>query len=151
FKGTTAGPFTVTAASAGLTSATQVETINPGAASVLAFTTTAQTLAAGTCSAIATVQRRDALGNAVTTGSTTVNLSVAPVTGFTFYSDPACGTAVASITIGAGASTGSFYFKGASTGSFAVTAAAAGLTSAVQTETITSATASVLVFTTAAQ
>src|SRR5204863_506306 len=82
------------------------------AGSVLVFTTTAQTLAAGACSAIATVQRRDQFANPVTAGSTTVNLSVAPVTGFTFYSDPACGTSVSSLIIGAGSSTGSFYFKG---------------------------------------
>src|SRR5207237_335272 len=99
FKGATTGSFAVTAASAGLTSATQVETINPAAASVLVFTTAAQTLAAGACSAIVTVQRRDQFGNAVTSGATTVNLSVAPVAGLTFYADPACGTAASSLTI----------------------------------------------------
>src|SRR5206468_60982 len=117
----------------------------------LVFTTTAQTLAAGACSAIATVQRRDQFGNAVTSDPTSVEQGEAPVTGFTFYSDPACGTPVASVTIGAGVSTGSFYFKGTSAGSFTVTAASAGLTSGTQVETINPAAASVLVFTTSAQ
>ncbi|HVE82945.1 MAG TPA: SBBP repeat-containing protein, partial [Myxococcales bacterium] len=125
FKGTVAGSYTVTAAAAGLTSVNQTETITALAASALSFTTSAQTVNAGSCSAVATVQRQDSFGNPVTSGSNTVNLTVNPTTGFTFYSDPACGTVSTSFTIGAGSSTGNFYFKGTASGSFTVTAASA--------------------------
>src|SRR5258708_25549228 len=64
----------------------------PPRSTLFPYTTLFRSLAAGTCSAIATVQRQDSFGNAVTAGATTVNLSAAPAAGVTFYSDPACGT-----------------------------------------------------------
>jgi len=151
WKGNAAGSFNVTASSAGLTSASQTEIINAGAAAVLAITTGPQTVPAGGCSGALTVERRDALGNAVIAGTTTVNLSETPVTAaFLFYLNVTCtGGTVTSALIGAGASTITFYFKSTLAGSFTVTAAAAGLTSANQVETITAGPDAALVFTTA--
>src|SRR5439155_4163809 len=63
FKDTKAGTSTLTAAASGLTSGTQAETINAASPSKLAFTTAGQTVVAGTCSTIATVQSQDGFNN----------------------------------------------------------------------------------------
>ncbi|HEY6099995.1 MAG TPA: hypothetical protein VIW03_11225, partial [Anaeromyxobacter sp.] len=60
FRGTAAGPLDVTAAGAGLAlAATQAETIVPAPADRLVFTTAPQSVAAGSCSAVASVEARD--------------------------------------------------------------------------------------------
>src|SRR5207248_1962646 len=142
---------TVTASATGFSSATQVETITAGTATVLAFSTGAQALTAGNCSGTVTVQSRDSLGNVSNVGSaTTVNLTSAS-TGNTFYSDSTCTTAVASVTIAASASSQNFWFKDTKSGSPTETAAATGFTSATQGETIAAGTANKLSFTSAAK
>src|SRR5206468_2518813 len=79
FKGTLARSVTVTAAGAGLSSPTQVETIAPGSPTALAFTTAGQSVTAGACSAQVAVEAQDALGNpSGVTASTSVALSAAP-------------------------------------------------------------------------
>src|SRR6185436_12481124 len=55
---------------------------------VLAFTTPPQTVVAGNCSGVMTVQARDVAGNPVAvSGATAISLSATPSTGFLFYSD----------------------------------------------------------------
>jgi hypothetical protein len=126
----------VTASASGVTSAVQTETINPAAPSRLAFTSTAQTVSAGACSAAATVRSQDAYGNASNvTSATTVSLSSTSGT-MTFYADSTCATAVTNRTIPAGTNAFSFYFEDTTAGSPTLTASAGGFTSAVQTETI---------------
>lgn len=138
FRGTAAGGATVTATATGLNPASQVEAVTPAVPDTLVFLTTPQTVAAGTCSAVATVQARDAFGNASPVGAaTTVTLSAAPATGFGFFTAVGCGTATASVTLAAGASQGNVFFRGTSSGVVQATAAAAGFASANQNETIT--------------
>ncbi|MBI1820966.1 MAG: hypothetical protein HYR79_04580, partial [Nitrospirae bacterium] len=74
FKDPATGTPTITAASTGLTSATQTETIAVGAASQLMITTTAQTVTAGVASGGVTVQAQDSAGN-LTSSTATVNLT----------------------------------------------------------------------------
>jgi hypothetical protein len=138
FKGTAPGSVTVTASSAPLNPANQTETIDPGAADHLVFTSGAQTRQAGACSAVVTLQSQDAYGNASNvTAATAVTLSAAPFSGFGFYSDPTCSTSVGSVTIPAGSSGASFYFRGTTAGTVTVTAAAAGMSpSPTEVETI---------------
>ncbi|MEW5737941.1 MAG: hypothetical protein AB1938_03390 [Myxococcota bacterium] len=152
FRATQVGTLTLTAASAGLTSAQQQATVTPGAAAALAFTTAAQSRTAGSCSGIATVQVRDSLGNASPVASaTSVGLVAAPAAGFTFFSDASCTTAVSAVSVPAGGATASFYFRGTAAGLVAVTASATGLASAQQSETITPAAAAALAFLTPAR
>src|SRR5205807_797862 len=95
FKDTRTGAPTLTAAAAGLTSATQVETINAAAASKLAFTSLSQSLTAGSCSAISSLQTQDPFGNPSNAGATIVNLSSGSPT-LKLYSDAGRTTQVAS-------------------------------------------------------
>jgi hypothetical protein len=149
FKGTTAQMVTVTAASAPLTQATQVETVSAAAAPTqLVFTTPALTVTAGACSAIASVQSRDSFNNVRAVAS---NTTVALTGATTFYSDAACTMAVTQVTLASGMDTVSFYFKANTTPSATVTATAAGLNPASQMETVNPAAPSVLVFVTAPQ
>src|SRR6185369_6955257 len=66
YTDTKAGTPTITAAStvpSTITSATQLETVNPAAASKLVFTTSAVTVTAGVASTTITVQRQDQFNN----------------------------------------------------------------------------------------
>src|SRR5205823_2552471 len=56
FKDTKSGSPTESASATGLATATQIEAINPAAAAALVFATAAQTVVAGACSGVATVQ-----------------------------------------------------------------------------------------------
>ena len=144
YADTTVGTPTLTAAASGLTSATQVETVNPIVASQLAFTTAPQTLTAGVVSNTITVALEDAFGNPIDATSTlTVNLSTTSAAG-TF-------TPVSPLTILAGASQVSFTYTDTIEGFPTLTAAASGLASATQQETVNAAVASQLVFSTAPQ
>ncbi len=155
FRGTASGPVTVTAAGAGIpTPATQIEDVNPAAPDRLVFTTAAQTVTAGLCSGLVTVESRDAYGNVAPVGAATaVTLSAAPASGFELFDAAGCGvTPIASVGLGAGASTASFRFRGTVSGSVTVTASATGIpTAATQAETLVPAAPERLVFTTPAQ
>jgi hypothetical protein len=110
YKDTKAGAPTITASATGLTSATQTETVNAAAPSKLVFTTLAQTLTAGVCSATITVQTQDTFGNpSSVAAATAVSLSTTS-TGGAFYSDAGCTTAITFVTVATGANTASFYY-----------------------------------------
>jgi hypothetical protein len=139
YKGERARTVTLTAASTGLTSSTQEQTIVPGNASSLVFSasTPAQTLLAGTCG-MRTVESRDAFGNLATNG---VTFSISGSTTAEFFQDSRCTASLRQVTIPTGSSSASFYFKGFTgginaNGTLSLTAAATGLTSAAQDETI---------------
>jgi len=135
YRDTAVGTPTLTISNPGLASGTQVETIVPAALSQLAFTTPPQVLVAGACSAVATVETRDAFGNASTvTAATTLSLASSSAT-TTFYFDSGCSAAVTSVTVPAGSGTASFYFHDTAAGTATVTVSATGLTSATQLET----------------
>lgn len=69
----------------------------------------------------------------------------------TFYSDPACTVAVSALTIAAGTTTASFYFRDTVVGTPTVTVAPAGLGTASQIQSVGVAPAAALAFTTAPQ
>lgn len=98
----------------------------------LVFTTSAQTLNAGVCSGIVTVQGQNAASLATNAVS---NITIAlDGTGAQYYSDSSCTVPVTSVTMSTGTNTKSFYFIAHSTST--ITVAATGLTGASQLETI---------------
>ena len=144
---TVAGSPTITASTAGVTSATQQATINPGAASKLAVTSAA---VSGTASSTAnlgpiTVQEQDQFGNPTTTATTVILSSNS--TGAPLFSSTLNGPTTTSVSIPGGSSTVSFFYGDAKAGTPTVTAAASGLTSATQQETVNAAGAAKLAFT----
>ncbi|HYV48132.1 MAG TPA: MopE-related protein [Myxococcaceae bacterium] len=150
-KGTTAGPAHLSASAAGLTGAQQTETVVPGAATALVFTTAPQTMAAiGGCSAPVRLELRDAFGNATSVG-TPLNIGLtsnAPGSSFKFYPDSSCQNANIVLTpVAAGGTSSTFYFKSTATaeGTVAITATAGSL-SAMQSEGLVFRQATQLVF-----
>ena len=142
------GTYTLSASETGLTTATSA-TFNVGPAAPVAFVITSSPTAA-MASATAnmgpiTVQEQDAFGNP-TTVAETVNLS-SNTTGSAVFSATPGGAAISSITIPAGSSSVSFYYGDTSSGSPTITVSGS-LTSDTQTETVTGAVATHLVFTT---
>ena len=138
----TFGKPILTASSGSLTSATTQFTIAlvTGPATKLVYTAgTTQTVAAGSVSAIVTVQRQDANGNPTTTGAITVNLATSASSTGKFYSDASGTTVITTITINDGSSSANFYYKDTAVGTPTLTASYTGLTSATTTFTISNA------------
>ncbi len=152
FSSMTPGGFSATAASAGLMTATQAETVTPPPAMRLAIVSPARTVQAGTCSAVLDVESQ-AMGGApvAVTQATQVDLAVAPGGAVTFFSDATCTTAATSVTLAAMGTRASFYVRGVTAGVPTVTASAAGLMPGSQAVTVTAGAAAKLEFTTAAQ
>lgn len=149
FSHTRSGSLTLTGSASGFVNATQAQTISPGAPARLAFTTVAQSVVAGACSATATVEVQDSFANASPVAAlTTLNFSSNPAN-VTFHDMPSCGAPVTSLTLSAGASSRSFLFRSTVAGAPTLTVSAAGLTDATQAETIVAGPASVLAFATA--
>jgi len=136
--------ITVTGSGAFTATATQPETVTP---SKLVFTSTAQTLNAGVCSAALTVQSQDSVGNPSNVG-TTETLAPSGPAGTTFYVDSLCTTAVtaSNLTIAVGANSASFYMKDTTAGSPQITVTgtgaftATGANAATQTEAVNAGT-----------
>jgi hypothetical protein len=150
FRSNTAGAYPATSSSTGLTDGLQTENVTAAPADRLAFVTPPRTATAGACSAVVTVSRKDPYGNDSAAGAVTVGLVAAPSTGFTFYSDPSCTTAVTSIPLANGAAQASFYFIGTTATGEMLTASSAPLMPATQSATVTAAaTPTQLVYTTA--
>ncbi|MFL5346804.1 MAG: MopE-related protein [Hyalangium sp.] len=152
YKGTQAGAATINGTSGTLTSAALNVTINAAPPTVAVFTTTAQALLAGACSAVTTVQLQDSFGNAATVSAdTTMGLTASPPDGFQFFSSAGCGGApVTSLPLLTGSGSASFYFMGTRSGTVAVTASV-GAISKSQNETINPAAPTVLALSTASQ
>jgi hypothetical protein len=125
FKTTGAGSWTISASSPGLTQGDQVETVIPAAPMQLAYLSAAQTVARNACSALVTFQIQDTYGNPATSMSDT-NVSLGPGG---FYKNAACTTANGTnvVTILAGQTDGSTYFKAPATaGSYTITISGVG-------------------------
>jgi hypothetical protein len=134
---TVAGFPTITAAASGLTSATQVETINPGAGTQLQITSNAIHAAHGSSATNAfTVTLEDTFGNPTTkTSSITVNLT--STSNGAKFAATSGGSSVTSVTLPANTQSVTAYYGDTVAGSPTITAAASGLTSGTQTETMT--------------
>jgi hypothetical protein len=134
YKDSTAGTPTLTISSTGYASGTTTFTIT-GPPSKLVFTAgTSQSLNINTVSSVITVQLQDAGNNPVTSGSAiTVSLTATGTTTGVFCSNAAGTTVITSVTINAGSSSASFYYKDSNPGTPTITASANGLTSATTT------------------
>jgi parallel beta-helix repeat protein len=120
----------------------------PSVAGRLGFTTGPQTLTAGVTSGAITLQLQDASGNPVNAGSGGQLVSLSTTSkGGTFLD--ASGNPITSVTVPAGASSASFYYRDTAAGAPTLAASASGLTSASQQEAVSAAAASKLVYLTA--
>ena len=139
-------PVTVTASAAGLTSATQNETIG---ADKLAFTTSAlsDTASDSAVDGPLALQLENASGAAVDAGAggLTVDLT-STSTGTYRFASSSGGGSVTSVTIPSGSSSVSFYYGDELAGTPTITASATGVTASAQTETITAGPAAGLSF-----
>ncbi|MHB8516079.1 MAG: NHL domain-containing protein [Dehalococcoidia bacterium] len=132
-----AGTPAITVSAAGLSSATQIETITSAGAGKLAFITAPQTGVASSTAGLGaiTVQIQDALGNPLNaTAATAVTLSSASGTGV--FSATLNGPATSAVTVAAGQNSASFYYGDTRAGAQAISAGASGYASATQVETI---------------
>jgi hypothetical protein len=125
FKAPKVGGYNITATAPGPVIASTFVQVKPGSPTKMAFATSPQTVVAGSCSGVYTVQYEDAFGNPSSfTSDTPINLSG---TGLTFYTDSACATpAVTTITIPSNSTNGSFYISGTSIASNSVTISGVG-------------------------
>ena len=151
YNDTLAGSPTLTASDSPLTAATQTETVTAAAASKLVYTTTAQTLTAGVTSGTITVQLDDQFNNVATATSTQTITLTTTSSGGQFRDNATGNTAISSVTIASGASSASFKYNDILAGSPVLTVSDSPLTATTQTETVTAAAASKLVYTTTAQ
>ena len=125
---------------------TQQETVTAAAAATITFTTNPQSLTAGTDSGTITVSVVDSYGNAV--GSELIDLSSSAGTG-KFYANSSSTTAITSVTT-ASNGTASFVYYDTTVGTPTVTAMDDANHSVVKTqqETVTTAAAATITFTT---
>jgi hypothetical protein len=101
----------------------------------LAFTTSGQTVGAGDCSGVTTVQSQTLASAPFVVGSNlTVNLT--PSTGLSYYSDSLCMNPITTVTILSGASSADFYFISDVSGVKATAATAASYSGGSQNQTI---------------
>ena len=129
-KPTSVQSTTLTATLTGIPAATQLLTVTAGMATKLAFATPAQGVQTGACSNVVTVESRDALDNpAPATGDVTIAATGIAVS---LFSDSNCTVPL----VGPLPLTASFHFKGSVVGMATLTATAAGLTQAVQVESV---------------
>ncbi|MBT3983705.1 MAG: hypothetical protein HOE90_20280, partial [Bacteriovoracaceae bacterium] len=107
-------------------------TINPAAADHIEFSAgLAQTVTAGVCSAIITVQTKDTFGNVTTNnpGNTSVVLTSDSTGTKDYYTDASCtSSASGSVTINDGTSSKNFYYKDTMAAGPQLTATVAGFT-----------------------
>lgn len=141
FKDTTQGSITITVS--GLGTASITENIGPPPARLTLAQP--QTVNTNTCtySSVGTADANAASAQVAT--ATAINLTSSSGT-MTYYSDWQCTTPITQVTISAGSTGTSFYFKETSPGRPTLTASATGLTSATETQTIVGGTAAKLSF-----
>lgn len=151
FTATAAGPLRLSASGTSLAPAAQAWSVTAGAPAGLAFVTAPLSAVAGACSAAATVEIRDAFGNPSPDGVAAIGVAATPPTGLRLFSDAACATPATSLAVASGATRATFHFSGTAAGTVIVTATSGSLTPATQTETILTAVATRLAFSTAAQ
>ncbi len=117
----------------------------------LVFVTPARTAVAGACSQELTVETRRGTTAAPVTSNLVLTLSVPVSAGLFFFDSAACsGGAVTSVTMSAGTSRRSFYFRGLAAGTSTVTVTST-LPQAMQPVTVVPGAPAQLAFTTAAQ
>jgi hypothetical protein len=112
--------------------------VDPGPAVAVAITGAPASIAAGSCSAPAAVELRDALGNATpAVAAVAVQLESSPPGALAFHGGGACASPLASVTISAGASSAPFRFVAPAGGAVELRAVPAGLPSATAGVSVT--------------
>jgi hypothetical protein len=101
----------------------------------LKFTTASQSIFAGNCSGIATVQNVNAAGTATNVASN-LTLNLTGTGSVVFYSDSSCMNTTTSITIASGSSSASFYFIDTAVENITITASATNYASIAQNATV---------------
>ncbi|MGB0454281.1 MAG: beta strand repeat-containing protein, partial [Bacteriovoracaceae bacterium] len=152
YKDTSEGTTSLSFSSSLTDPSAQNQTIQANTATQLAFTTSAQTLAAGDCSGVVTVEARDTHGNDSEVGSNT-NITLAGDSGtMSFFSDSGCSTGIGTTaTITSGTDEVSFYYKDTSEGTTNLSLSSSLTDPSDQAQTIQANTAVQLAFTTSAQ
>ena len=139
FRDSSSGTPNISALATGLASARQAETIigsSGGTPIRLAIITSSQTLSAGTCSGLVTVQAQDSAGNPANVAVATTVYLTATSASLQFYSDSNCTARLSALSIPAAMNLANFYFMDTAGGSPVLTAAVSGLSAANQTEAI---------------
>ncbi len=132
---TVAGTPTITAAATGLTSGTQIETINAGAGTQLLVSNAFTATASNSATTAFTVTLEDTYGNPTTKASAiTVNLS--STSAGTKFAATSGGASATNVTLPANTQSVTAYYADTVAGTPTITAAATGLTSDTQIETI---------------
>ena len=124
------GTFSLALSGPGLLAASQQATTTWPAVASLAFTTAAQTVRAGDCSAAVTVELRDGT-NAPAKANTALALALSalPAPGVLFHTDALCASAaVSQVTVPFGASRATFYVARATGQPYTLTATLGALT-----------------------
>ena len=136
FRSTTAGSYTFLVEGTGLSSANQSAVIDPNVATTISFLTAAQTVTAGACSAITTLELQDDFGNP---SNPVVNRTL-DLTGanFQFFSDAGCSSAIATVDITTMQTQANFYFRNNVAATQAINAEHIDLVNATQNQTIES-------------
>jgi hypothetical protein len=145
------GPYTVTATTVSVSSPANFSLTNiPGPAKKLVFITSPVSGAASSSATLGpiTVQLEDAYGNPVTASGSGTVVSLGSSSTAGIFSVSSGGSTTISVTIASGKTSVSFYYGDTKADSPTITASSSPLTSASQSETITAAAASKLVFTT---
>ncbi|WNG26060.1 hypothetical protein F0U62_20060 [Cystobacter fuscus] len=103
----------------------------------LDFASPAQSVGVGKCSEAVVLETRTAAGSASPVqAATTVALSTEPSTGVRLFRDAACSDATESVTVEAGSSSATFYFRSTVAQRLRISAAASGLESVFQDENV---------------
>ena len=130
--------ITVTTAGGGKSATSNAFIVEPAVASKLVYIAGAgQSVKKNQFSSIITVQRQDQYGNPTATGAINVILSVSPNSGNFYLTGSGNPPPITTVTIPAGSSSVSYYYKDGNTGTRTLTASNAGLTSAQTTFAIT--------------
>jgi len=111
--------------------------VQAGPAVAIAFASAPVTAAANACSPAVSLELRDAYGNTATASAAVdVQVQSSPPGSLAFFTGATCASSVAAVTVPAGATGIALYFKGAAAGQVEIRAVPAGLTSAIQGETV---------------
>lgn len=151
FRDTVTGPLVLTVSAAGLTSASQSQTIRAAAPSQLALATAPPRGRAGECLGPITGQSRDGFGNAAVVLSATALALRTTSTQAGYHSNASCTAPITQSTIPAGSSSTSFYYRDLKAASPTLTASNPGLSAPTQVAVISPAAPVALTFITPTQ
>lgn len=118
----------------------------------ITFVSPAQTVTAGQCSAATIIEARDATNSASPVANNTVLSLTSQSSGsFTFFRDSSCTTSTSTVTMAAGTSSATFYFRGTTARTVRITVSTTALGFTNQFQTVVAGAPSALAFASAVQ